>query len=118
MGANYRDSQSVMNLASAAGVAVTLYAKWSTHNMALIPSGTFWMGSPLTETGRSTNEDRHQVTLSKSYYMGVYQVTQDQYAGVMGALNNNSNFSGSNNPVEQVSWYDAVEFCNFLSDSG
>jgi formylglycine-generating enzyme required for sulfatase activity len=83
---------------------------------------TFQMGSPTTEAGRNDeNETRHQVTLATGFYMGKYQVTQTQYQMVMG--NNPSSFtSGANTgeiqekrPVERVSWYDAIAFCNKLS---
>ena len=51
--------------------------------------------------------------ITKPFYMGVYVVTQAQYEAVMGV--NPSYFKGENNPVEQVSWNDAVEFCKKLS---
>ena len=83
--------------------------------MVLIPSGTFMMGSPNNEQDRDSDEGpQHQVTLTKAFYMGKYEVTQAQYQAVMGT--NPSNFSGKpNHPVEGVSWYDAVKFCNALS---
>ena len=46
-------------------------------SLSWIPAGTFWMGSPDEEPGRSSNETRHLVTLTKGFYMGTYQVTQD-----------------------------------------
>jgi formylglycine-generating enzyme required for sulfatase activity len=101
------------------------------EGMVWIQPGTFQMGSPESEPGRGTNETQHSVTLTKGFYMGKYPVTQGQYEAVMG--NNPSMFKvdgygtgltpsalGSitdtaNFPVEQVTWYDAVEFCNKLS---
>ncbi|WP_461256017.1 SUMF1/EgtB/PvdO family nonheme iron enzyme [Treponema sp. R80B11-R83G3] len=78
--------------------------------MVRINGGTFTMGSPANEPSRSSNEGpQHQVTVS-SFYMGKYEVTQKEYQEVMGT--NPSNFKGDNLPVEQVSWYDAVEYCN------
>jgi formylglycine-generating enzyme required for sulfatase activity len=82
---------------------------------------SFTMGSPEGESGRQTNETQHQVTLTKGFYMGKYPVTQEQYEAVMGS--NPSNFSSSpaagetqgRRPVEWVSWYDALVFCNKLS---
>ncbi|MDR0313633.1 MAG: formylglycine-generating enzyme family protein [Treponema sp.] len=87
-----------------------------------IPAGTFTMGSPTSEPDRGSYETQHQVTLTKGFYMGRYQVTQDQYRAVMGS--NPSSFSSSpaagetqgRRPVEMVSWYDAIEFCNKLSE--
>ncbi|GBU26780.1 serine/threonine protein kinase [Treponema sp. R8-4-B8] len=78
--------------------------------MVRIQGGTFTMGSPSSEPSRNSNEGpQHQVTVS-SFYMGRYEVTQKEYQEVMGT--NPSNFKGDNLPVEQVSWYDAIEYCN------
>jgi len=71
--------------------------------LKFLPGGTFAMG------GGSA----HQVTLTQPLYMGVHEVTQSQYEQVMG--NNPSDFTGRSNPVEQVSWVEAVEFCRKLS---
>jgi uncharacterized repeat protein (TIGR02543 family) len=116
----YTNGQSVNNLT--AGATVTLYAKWKlTLEMVSISGGTFTMGSPTTELGRSELEIQHQVTLTQGFYMGKYEVTQAQYQAVMGT--NPSGFktpvapetSTVNRPVEMVSWYDAIVFCNKLS---
>ena len=89
--------------------------------LVLIPKGTFMMGSPESEQGRQKNEDQHEVTISKDYYLGVHEVTQAQYETVMGK--NPSHFQGAivgnenaDLPLENVSWDDAVEFCKKLSD--
>ncbi len=79
----------------------------------LIKSGTFNMGSPENEEGRNISEIQHTVTLTKDFYIGAYEVTQAQYEAVM--RNNPSDFTGPNRPVEQVSWYDTIVFCNTLS---
>jgi formylglycine-generating enzyme required for sulfatase activity len=79
-------------------------------NFVRINGGTFTMGSPANEPGRKDNEGpQHQVTVN-SFYMGKYEVTQKEYQEVMGT--NLSHFKGDNLPVEKVSWYDAVEYCN------
>ena len=84
-----------------------------TLEMAAIPGGTFMMGSPKNEAGRSDRESpQHQVTVP-SFFMGKYPVTQAQYQAIMGT--NPSYFKGSNRPVEQVSWNNAVAFCEKLS---
>jgi formylglycine-generating enzyme required for sulfatase activity len=90
--------------------------------MAAIPGGTFIMGSPPEELGHRDNESpQHQVTV-QPFFMGKYQVTQAQWRFVAQLAQVNreleqdpSNFKGDNRPVEQVSWYDAVEFCDRLS---
>jgi formylglycine-generating enzyme required for sulfatase activity len=86
-----------------------------------IPKGTFMMGSPESEKKRSTTELQHEVTISKDYYLGIYEVTQKQFQKVMGK--NPSRFQGSefqgdgsNYPVELVTWDDAVAFCERLSE--
>jgi formylglycine-generating enzyme required for sulfatase activity len=88
--------------------------------LVLIPKGKFTMGSPESEKGRQKDETQHEVTISKDYYLGVYEVTQSEYKQVMNK--NPSNFQGekikgdsSPHPVDQVSWNDAVEFCKRLS---
>ncbi|MCY2979258.1 MAG: formylglycine-generating enzyme family protein [Planctomycetota bacterium] len=81
--------------------------------LALILPGSFWMGSPKEEKGRLSNETQHLVTISHWFYIGAYEVTQDQYEKVMGS--NPSRFKGAKNPVETVGWDDAVSFCKKLS---
>ncbi|MFM6309630.1 MAG: formylglycine-generating enzyme family protein, partial [Dolichospermum sp.] len=90
--------------------------------MVLIPGGTFMMGSPKGEEG-SINCERpqHEVTI-KSFLMGKYPITQKQWRAVAALEKVNidletdlSCFKGANRPVEQVSWYEAVEFCARLS---
>ncbi|MCY3024062.1 MAG: bifunctional serine/threonine-protein kinase/formylglycine-generating enzyme family protein [Planctomycetota bacterium] len=81
--------------------------------LVLIPAGKFLMGSPATQEYRHSNETQHEVTISKPFYMGRYEVIQEQYEAVMG--NNPSKFKGAKNPVETVSWNDAQEFCKKAS---
>ena len=78
-----------------------------------IEPGTFLMGSPEDELGRSGDETRHQVTLTQGYWMGKYEITQAQYEAVMGE--NPSRFTGADRPVENVSWNDAMTFCAKLT---
>ena len=127
-GTAYTNGQAVLNLLVAAG-SVTLYAQWMVSvEMKLIPAGTFTRGSPETESGRSSNETQHSVTLTKGFYMGIYEVTQEQYRAVMTGNANGLSASPSyftsgpaagetqaKRPVEGVSWYDALVFCNRLS---
>jgi formylglycine-generating enzyme required for sulfatase activity/serine/threonine protein kinase len=84
--------------------------------LVYIPSGEFLMGSPESQYAAKLCDDeipQHKVKVSKSFYMGIYEVTQFQYQMVMAT--NPSYFIGENNPVEQVSWNDAVKFCRMLS---
>ena len=108
--ADFKQSRSKKELTNSIGM-----------RLALIPKGTFNMGSPPTAREKGPGpEPQHEVTLSNDYYLGVTEVTQTQYLKVMGM--NPSAFQGgkvegdsSNYPVEQISWLDAVEFCKRLS---
>lgn len=82
--------------------------------MVLIPGGTFTMGSPVSERQRQADETQHQVTVS-AFYVDPHEVTQQDYQAVMGT--NPSHFRGDNLPVEQVTWYDAINYCNKLSEA-
>ncbi|MDR0525959.1 MAG: SUMF1/EgtB/PvdO family nonheme iron enzyme [Spirochaetaceae bacterium] len=84
-------------------------------NFARIPGGSFMMGSPLSEPQRNADELRHQVIIG-GFYMGKYEVTQQEYEEVMGTLPP-VRFRGPNMPVENVSWYDAIEYCNRRSEA-
>jgi len=81
--------------------------------MTLIPAGKFMMGSPASEKGRYDNETQHEVTLTKSYYMGKYEVTQEQWEAVMG--DNPSYTVGAKLPVTDVSWNDCKKFIKKLN---
>ena len=78
----------------------------------LLQGGTFTMGS-ASHTRLSHEHPHHQVTLTQPFELGVYAVTQEQYKRLMGRTP--SHFKGPQNPVEQVDWDDAVEFCRKLS---
>ncbi len=82
--------------------------------METIPNGTFAMGSPVTERNRGSDETQHQVTITKSFYIGKTAVTQAQWKAVMGS--NPSYFSscGDSCPVENVSWNDIAGSGGFL----
>jgi eukaryotic-like serine/threonine-protein kinase len=84
-----------------------------TLEMVQIPGGTFTMGSPSSEAGRSDEESPQRQVKVPWFFMGRYEVTQAQYQAIMG--NNPASFKGANKPVEKVSWDDAVEFCNKIS---
>ena len=81
-----------------------------------IPAGTFAMGStPEENTILLDERPKHTVKISRPFYLGIYEVTQREYAQIM--KTNPSKFRGSDSlPVEQVSWFEAVIFCNKLSE--
>ncbi|MEO1352272.1 MAG: formylglycine-generating enzyme family protein [Cyanobacteria bacterium J06635_15] len=91
-------------------------------DMLLIRGGTFTMGSPENEPDREDDEGpQHDVTVP-TFFMGRYPITQAQWRVVaeMPEVNREldidlSNFKGSNRPVERVSWYEAMEFCDRLA---
>jgi formylglycine-generating enzyme required for sulfatase activity len=84
-----------------------------TLKLVRIPAGTFMMGSPVSEAGREGDEVQHEVTITKPFYMGIYEVTQAQWKAVMGT--NPSVVQGDGLPVENMIWDDALEFCRKLS---
>lgn len=86
---------------------------------SLVPAGTFIMGSPADEPGRSADESQHQVTLTKPFYLQVTEVTNNQwntliFATGLGAKPSTSN-TGDEYPVETVNWFEAAYLANRLS---
>ncbi|RKX97916.1 MAG: hypothetical protein DRZ90_04675 [Spirochaetes bacterium] len=82
------------------------------ENMIFVPGGTFQMGS---NSGDNDEKPIHSVTLS-DFWMGKYEVTQGEWESVMDSNPSASSKGiGNNYPVNQVSWEDAVEYCNALS---
>lgn len=90
--------------------------------MVMISGGAFWMGSPETEQGRERSETlRHNVSVP-AFWMSKYQITQEQWQAIAALPKVNRDldpapayFKGANRPIEQVSWKDAVEFCDRLT---
>ena len=81
-------------------------------NMILVNSGNFEMDIIINEQDPDDYIELRQVTVN-SFYISKYEVTQREYENVM--KNNPSYFKGPNLPVENVSWFDAIEYCNALS---
>jgi formylglycine-generating enzyme required for sulfatase activity len=79
--------------------------------LAYAPAGSFMMGS---ENGGRDEQPAHQVTFSQGFYIGKFEVTQQQWQAVMGT--NPSHFKGESLPVEQVSWDDAQAFIRRLNE--
>ena len=100
---------------SSAGVSTAPAAiidDFSQPNMVLIPAGRFWMGVETKDEAYYASP-RHQVEITKDFYVGKYPVTQVLWKKVMGT--NPSTQKGDNRPVESISWLDCVRFCNKLS---
>jgi formylglycine-generating enzyme required for sulfatase activity len=124
---------------SSSALPKEIVSKSTGMKLVLIPSGTFLMGSSaadvkaamqadssFTEEYAKREQPQHSVKISRPFYMGVYEVTQGEYESVMGTNPSRFSKTGSGSskvsgldtskfPVEQVSWFDAVEFCNTLS---
>ena len=84
--------------------------------MKLVPikPGSFMMGGREGEAGYNALEEQlHHVEITRPFYLGMFQVTQYEYITVMG--DNPSVFNGYTRPVEHISWKQAFEFCNKLS---
>ena len=82
------------------------------EGFVLIPAGTFQMGS---NEGYSNNKPVHEVTITKPFYMGKYEVTQAEYEKYCsyGSDSPSSSYGdGDNYPAYYVSWYDALVYCN------
>ncbi len=91
--------------------------------LVLIPAGEFLMGSPEGEKRRSPYEKQHHVRIRRPFHLGVHEVTQGQWARVMGSQphdikDEDSKLYGEGMgfPMYYVSWFDAVAFCNRLSE--
>jgi formylglycine-generating enzyme required for sulfatase activity len=100
-------------LATAADLANT-YTNSIGMKFELIQAGTFMMGADRNiEYAQDRELPRHQVRISKPFYLGVYEVTQQEWTAVMG--NNTFEFKGDNNPVNTISWEDVQEFIKRLN---
>jgi formylglycine-generating enzyme required for sulfatase activity len=87
--------------------------------LAPIPAGKFQMGSPETEAERETKELQHEVSIARPFYMGVYEVTQSEWQKVIGKPSQSvfdaGHGGGPTHPVENVKFYEVLNFCQLLS---
>jgi formylglycine-generating enzyme required for sulfatase activity len=90
--------------------AVLLRGEYVEEDFVLIEAGTFLMGSPADEPGRQGDEARHAVTLTRGFYMARHEVTEALWDQVLG-----QGSASSQLPRREVSWDQAVAFCNALS---
>ena len=82
--------------------------------LLIVPAGKFTMGSPISEPGRTNNELEHEVTISKSFFLGKYEVTQAQWEAIMD--DNPSSEGGAKLPVTDVSFEDCQKFIKKLNE--
>lgn len=81
--------------------------------MVLVKAGNYKRNCEGTRRGGKCDEETENITISKDYYIGKYEITQRLYEAVMDTNPSHQKFP--DNPVENVSWNDAKEFCNRLS---
>jgi formylglycine-generating enzyme required for sulfatase activity/flavodoxin len=82
-------------------------------NFILIKGGSFMMGSPESEPWRGADERSHKVTLP-DFYISPREVTQGEYKALTGKTP--SYFKGDDLPLERINWFEAIEYCNLLSE--
>jgi uncharacterized protein (TIGR02996 family) len=115
-----RDDQVRRLLAAGVAPCVPVWTNSLGMRFALIPAGTFLMGSPDSEQDRREDEGpQHEVEITSYFSLGIHPVTQEHYEKAMGknpSYFTRSKDGGPNHPVEQVSWEEVVEFCRKLSN--
>ena len=113
----YGDQESVINLTKTPRGEFTLYAQWRLDsdalNMILVPGGRFQMGNDNMADPERERPVR-AVTID-GFSIGKYQITRKLYRDITGKTPGDFTYM-PNHPVQKVTWYDAVEFCNTLSE--
>ena len=84
-----------------------------TLRLVYVPSGSFLLGSPPSEPKRQSDEMQHRFTVAKGFFIGIHEVTQEQWEALMGG--NPSRFGGDGLPVDSVSWHDCQAFISALN---
>ncbi len=111
-----REKQTTTLQATFAATPTPAAASASAKGFVRISPGTFQMGSESSESGRDDDEGPvHTVRITRAFLLQATEVTQSQYQSVMGSKPSRFSSCGGTCPVEQVSWFDAVKYCNALS---
>jgi len=96
------------------GLAYEIWLKDLRMELVFVPAGSFQMGSPSTEAGRKNEEEpAHRVRVYRPFYMGKYEVTQEQWLLIR--EKSSSHFPGKNRPVENVLWSSCRDFLKNLN---
>lgn len=117
------ESIHALQVVAGGGPASGSFTNSKSMTFNLIPAGTFTMGSPdgsgaePAEPGRTIWEVQHQVTISKSFYIQTTEVTNKQWDDLMLSPKPTITYTGPNYPVQNVTWYTAATFANFLSSN-
>jgi sulfatase modifying factor 1 len=96
--------------------------------LVLVDPGVMQMGSPAGEAGRAADETQHRVRITRPFLIGKFEVTQEQFRQVMkfnpswfhdegGGKDKVARQDTGRFPVESVTWFDAIAFCNQLSEN-
>ncbi len=85
-------------------------------DMVWIAPGSFAMGSDALEGGREKDETRHQVRISKGFWMARTELTQAQWTAITGSNPSRFSDNGDTRPVEKISWQEAVDYCARLTE--
>lgn len=93
-----------------APIGSTFVEKLSGIELVHIPSGSFRMGSPSSETGRGDDERAHGVIIGRAFYLGRYEVTQDEWRRVTGTSPSHFASCGGRCPVERVTFVEIERF--------
>ena len=95
----------VADAAEALGISITI-----------VEPGSFWMGSHDNEPGRELDEEGRQITLTRAFALGTYEVTRSQFEQVMGYAVNESGADCDDCPVDSADWHEAAVFLNRMSE--
>jgi len=106
----------VVPKAGASGKVVVKIGEEAQIELVKIPAGSFLMGSPDSEGGLPRERPQHRVNISKSFYMATTMTTNAQLMPILGETPRRLRKGEINFPAHEVNWYDAVKYCDILSD--